>query len=164
MCNSFDILFSVSLPQFKHSIISFILVQYFILFDFILLAPTRPGTCTDLHARSPIRRLSFNFAVADSDTELATADKRSFCRLSNKSPREYARESMLARSLSLRVQVKILFYFFPTGNKPVLRMLRYEVKCLNYGSWESRLLHLVPPLSCSLSLSVSLSVSWSRVN
>lgn len=110
MCNSFDIHFYVSLPQFKHSIISFILVQYFILFNFILLAPTRSETCTDLHACSPIRRLSFNFVVADSDTELASADKRSFCSLSNKSLREYA----LARTRSLSPGAgKNFVLFFP---------------------------------------------------
>lgn len=148
---SFRIFRIISHKQFKHLIISFIFVQYLNLFDFLLLAPTRFETCTDLHARSPIRRLSSNFVVADSDAEFASADKRSFCRSLINRWESILPVLALSLSLSLWVQVKICFIF-----SQQVKGLFSACSVTRSSVWTMRVRSRVSYISWTLSLSLSL--------
>lgn len=132
-------IFTDYLKQFKHFV--FFVFLYFIRFLFV---STDAFRCTDLHARRPIRRLNAPTLSSQTQTPNKSA-KRSFCGSLSL--------SLLFLSRSL-VQVN-LYYFFPTGKRPVLCMPRYEVKCLNYASFESSLLYLLLTHDlCALSPSV----------
>lgn len=119
---------------------------FYILFDFFLLAPTRFGLHRLARSQANPQTERSNFVVPDSDTKQVSQTIVLWLSLSVS-----LSLSFLSRSL---VQVN-LYYFFPTGKRPVLCMPRYEVKCLNYASFESSLLYLLLTHDlCALSPSV----------
>lgn len=122
----------------------FFFLCFYILFDFFfLIAPTRFGLHRLARSQANPQTEHSNFVVADSDTKQVSQTIVLWLSLSL--------SSFLSRSL---VQVN-LYYFFPTGKRPVLCMPRYEVKCLNYASFESSLLYLLLTRDlCALSPSV----------